>query len=96
MIILHIEHTVMNFDEWKASFDGYEDFRQKSGVRRYQISRPIDNPNFAMIDLEFDTLQQAEALLSGVQQVWQRVTGTLIQNPQWRFSEVVDTKELQL
>ena len=95
MIILHIEHTVTDFDNWKASFDSYEEFREKSGVRRYRVSRPIDNPTFAMIDLEFDSLNQAEVLLAGVQQVWQRVTGTLIQNPQWRFSEVVETKELQ-
>jgi hypothetical protein len=95
VIILHIEHTVIDFDNWKASFDSYQEFREKSGVRRYQVSRPIDNPTFAMIDLEFDSLNQAEALLAGVQQVWQRVTGTLIQNPQWRFSEVVETKELQ-
>ena len=96
MIILHIEHTVMNFENWKASFDGYEEFRQKSGVRRYHVSRPIDNPNVAMIDLEFDSLGEAETLLAGVQQVWQRVTGTLIQDPQWRFCEVLETKELQL
>jgi hypothetical protein len=95
MIILHIEHTVMNFDNWKASFDNFEEFRQKSGVRRYQVSRLVDNPNFAMIDLEFDSLQDAEALLAGVQQVWERVNGTLIHNPQWRFSEVVQTKETQ-
>lgn len=95
MIILHIEHTVANFDNWKASFDNYEEFRQKSGVRRYQISRAIDNPNFAMIELEFDSLSEAEALLAGVQQVWERTNGTLIHNPEWRFSEVVQTKELQ-
>jgi hypothetical protein len=93
MIILHLEHTVVNFDSWKASFDNYEEFRQKSGVRRYCVSRSIDNPNFAMIDLEFDSLQDAETLLAGVQQVWERVNGTLIQNPQWQFSEVVQTKE---
>jgi hypothetical protein len=96
MIVLHIEHTVFNFDNWKASFDSYEEFRQKSGVRRYQISRPIDNPNCAMIDLEFDSLSEAEALLAAVQQVWQRVAGTLIQDPHWRFSEVIVTRELQL
>lgn len=95
MIILHIEHTVVDFDNWKASFDNYEDFRQKSGVRRYRVSRPIDNPNFAMIDLEFDSLQDAEALLAGVQQVWERVNGTLIKDPQWQLSEVVQTKEFQ-
>jgi hypothetical protein len=96
MIILHIEHIVMNFDNWKASFDTYEAFRQQSGVQRYRVSRPIDNPDVAMIDLEFDSLREAEALLAGVQQVWQRVGGTLIQNPQWRFCEVLETRELQL
>lgn len=95
MIILHIEHTVAHFDNWKASFDTFEEFRQKSGVRRYQVSRPVDNPNFAMIDLEFDTLEQAETLLAGVQQVWERTNGTLIHNPQWRFAEVVQNRELQ-
>jgi hypothetical protein len=95
MILLHIEHTVADFDGWKASFDTYEEFRQKSGVKRYRVSRPVDNPNFAMIDLEFDSLSEAEILLAGVQQVWQRVNGTLINDPQWRFSEVVQTKEFQ-
>lgn len=94
MIVLHIEHTVAHFDNWKTSFDGFSELRQKSGVRRYQISRLIDNPNFVMIDLEFDSLSRAEALLAAVQQVWERVSGTLIHNPQWRFSEVAEIKEL--
>jgi hypothetical protein len=95
MILLHIEHQVIDFDSWKASFDSYTELRQKSGMRRFKVSRAIDNPNIAMIDLEFDSLSEAEALLAAVQQVWERVGGTLIQNPQWRFSEVVDIKELQ-
>jgi hypothetical protein len=95
MILLHIEHSVMNFDHWKASFDSFAELRQRSGVRCFRISRPIDNPNFAMIDLEFDSLEDAEALLAQVQQVWQRVGGTLIKDPQWRFSEEIETRELQ-
>jgi hypothetical protein len=95
MILLHIEHTTLNFVSWKASFDSFAELRQKSGVRRYRVSRPIDNPNFAMIDLEFDSLSQAESLLAAVQQVWQRAIGTLIKDPQWRISEVVESKELQ-
>jgi hypothetical protein len=95
MILLHIEHTVANFDNWKASFDNYAGLRQQSGMRRYQISRPIDNPNFAVIDLEFDSVSQAEALLAAVQGVWQRVAGTLIHSPQWRISEVVEEREFQ-
>lgn len=95
MIILHIEHSVANFENWKASFDTYEDFRKKSGVRRYSVSRPIDNPNYAIIDLEFDSLEAAEGLLAGVKQVWERVNGTLINDPQWQFSEVAHMKEFQ-
>ena len=95
MILLHIEHTVIHFENWKMSFDGFADLRQKSGVRRFQISRQIGNPNFVMIDLEFNGLQQAETLLAAVQDVWKRVGGTLIQDPQWRISEVVETVELQ-
>lgn len=94
MILLHIEHSVADFDNWKASFDNYAELRQRSNVRRYRISRPIDNPNFAMIDLEFDNLSDAESLLGAVQQVWQRVVGTLIHDPQWQFSEIVETKVL--
>jgi hypothetical protein len=54
--------------------------------------RPIDNPNFAMIDLEFDSTSEAESLLAAMQQVWRRVGGTIMQNPQWRISEVVETR----
>ena len=96
MILLHMEHKVMNFDNWKASFDKYEEFRRQSGVLRYQVSRPIDNPNYAIIDLEFNSRGEAEALLAGVQQLWERFVGTLIQDPQWRIYEAVVTKEFQV
>jgi hypothetical protein len=95
MILLHIEHAVANFDQWKASFDTFAELRQKSRVQRFQVSRPIDNPNMAVIDLEFERLSDAESLLASVQQVWGRVNGTLIHDPQWRLAEVVETKVLQ-
>ena len=94
MILLQIEHEVINFDKWKASFDTYTELRQKSGMRRFRILRQINNPDAVMIELEFDSLADAEALLSAVQQVWQRV-GALIKNPQWHFSELIETTELQ-
>jgi hypothetical protein len=92
MILLHIEHAVPDFDRWKAAFDSDPVGRQASGVRSYRIVQPVDDPNYAIIDLEFDTVQQAERLLAAMQQVWKRVGGTLMQNPQWRLSDVVETK----
>jgi hypothetical protein len=46
-----------------------------------------------MIDLEFDTPSDAEALLAAMRVVWDRVAGTIISNPQARIVEAVETKE---
>ncbi len=93
MILLHIEHPVPDFAAWKAAFDSDPVGRQKSGVLRYRILRPVDNPNYAIIDLEFGSVGQAEALLAAMQQVWKRVGGTVMRDPQWRISEVMETQE---
>ncbi len=69
MIILQIEQPVPNFEGWKTAFDSDPVGRQQSGVRRYRILRPVNNPNFAIIELEFDTLGQAEALLAALRNV---------------------------
>ena len=92
MYMLRIEHPVPNFEGWKQAFDSDPAGREKSGVRRYQILRAVDDPNFVMIDLEFDTVQQAEALLAAMRVVWGRVAGTIILNPQARSVEVTETK----
>ncbi len=92
MHMLRIEHAVPKFEGWKQAFDSDPVGREKSGVRRYQILRPIDNPGHVMIDLEFDTFSQAKALLAAMRVVWGRVEGTIMMNPQARIVEVVDTK----
>ncbi len=92
MFMLRIEHPVPNFDGWKQAFDSDPAAREKSGVRRYQILRAIDDPNYVMIDLEFDTAQQAEALLAAMRVVWGRVEGTIMMNPKARIVEIAETK----
>ena len=93
MYMLRIEHPVPNFDGWKKAFDSDPVGREKLGVRRYQIFRAIDDPNYVLIDLEFDTAGQAEALLSAIRVVWGRVEGTIMMNPQSRIVEAVETKQ---
>lgn len=94
MPILRIEHKVPNFDGWKQAFDSDPADRRKSGVRRYQILRALDDPNYVMIDLEFDTQGQAEGLLAAMREVWRGVEGTIMTNPQARIVETVETREL--
>jgi hypothetical protein len=93
MATLRIEHPVPDYDAWKRSFDKDPVGRQKSGVRRYQVLRAIDDPNYVMIDLEFDTATDAEALLAAMRVIWDRVQGTIISNPQARIVEAVESKE---
>ena len=93
MYILKIEHEVPDFNGWKKAFDSDPVGREKSGVRRYRVLRPLDEPNYAMIDLEFDTLHQAEALLAAMRVVWGRVEGKVMTNPRARIVEMVETRE---
>ena len=93
MPILRIEHPVPNFDGWKKAFDSDPVGRERSGVRRYQVLRSIDDPTYVMIDLEFDSKGEAEALLAAMREVWSRVEGTVMLNPQARIVEMVESKE---
>jgi hypothetical protein len=45
-----------------------------------------------MIDLEFDTLSQAEVFLTAMRAVWGRVEGTIIMSPKARIVAAVETK----
>lgn len=91
MTILRIEHVVLNYDVWKQAFESDPVGRQQAGVRRYAISRSVDDPNLVMIDLEFDTPREAQGLLAGLREVWGRVEGTVIQSPRAQIVEVVET-----
>jgi hypothetical protein len=93
MHILRIEHPVPDFDAWKAAFDSDPVRREQSGVRRYQILRPIDDANYVLIDLEFDSAGEAEAMLAALRTLWGRVEGTIMMNPRTRIVEAVESKE---
>ncbi|HLZ25097.1 MAG TPA: hypothetical protein VKQ30_23490 [Ktedonobacterales bacterium] len=92
MPIVHIEHPIPDYDGWKQAFDSDPAGRERSHVRRYQITRPMDDPHYVMIDLEFDTKADAEAFLVTMREVWRRVEGQVMQNPQARIVEIVESK----
>ncbi|HEX9039074.1 MAG TPA: hypothetical protein VF808_18980 [Ktedonobacterales bacterium] len=94
MVILRIEHRVPNYEGWKQAFDSDPADRKGSGVRRYQILRGLDDPNDVMIDLEFTTKSEAEALLAAMRRVWERVEGTIMWKPQAWIVEAAESREL--
>ncbi len=94
MYILRIEHSVADFEGWKKAFDSDPVGRKKFGVRQYQVMRPVDNPNYVMVDLSFDTAKEAEALLAALRATWGRVEGSVMSNPKARIVEAVETVTL--
>ncbi len=91
MYILRIEHSVPDYDAWKEAFDSDPIGRERSGVRRYRILRPTDDPNYVMIDLEFDSASEAEAAHAALRELWGRVD--VVRSPQARILEALESKE---
>ena len=94
MPILRIEHSVPDYDGWKQAFDSDPADRKGSGVRRYQVLRSVDDPNYVMIDLEFDSLDEAEGLLAKMRRVWSGDGQRVMRNPQARIVDSVESHEL--
>ena len=94
MVIVRIEHQVPDFERWKKAFDSDPVDRRGSGVRRYQVLQLQDNPNFVMIDLEFEEESRASAFLERMQRVWSGPGKSVMQNPVARIARVSEQKTL--
>jgi hypothetical protein len=91
---LRIEHRVPDFEGWKQAFDSDPADRRGSGVRRYRVLRSVEDPNFVMIDLEFDSLAEAEGLLNKMRQIWRGPGKAVMMDPRAHIAETVETKHL--
>lgn len=64
-------------------------------MRRYRIARLADDPNHVVVDLEFDSADEAEAFGGRLRELWGRVGPDLgLEGPQARVLETVESKEL--
>lgn len=90
---LHIEHKTTDFDGWKALFDSDPVNREASGVRHYRILRSTDDPNYVMIDLDFDTTGEAEAVLANLRKMWAGPGGKVTADQTARIAETVETRD---
>lgn len=71
MATLHIEHAIVDYDLWKAAFDRFADNRQQAGVLGHRIFRPVDDPKYVMIQLDFPSADQATRFLTFLRErVW--------------------------
>lgn len=94
MYILQIEHSVTDYDGWKNAFDNDPIDRQRSGVQSYRISRKLDDKNYLVIELVFDTLNEAEEFHEKLKELWKQVEGAVMNNPQSRIIEVIEDESI--
>ena len=94
MPVLQIEHPVRDFETWKAVFDRNAVRREDGGVRRYQVYRPVDDPTYVAVDLEFDTRGEAEAFKLGLEEMWRSPQAALVLGgtPRARIVDGVETR----
>ena len=95
MTVVRIEHAVPDYEKWKRAFDSDPADRKGAGVRRYQILRSRDEPNYVMVDLEFDGPREAEAFLRTMQRIWSGPGKAVMQGPRARVVEPVEVKDLR-
>lgn len=90
MYTLHVEHGIKDFALWKQAFDRDPVDRAASGVVGHRISRPVDDPHYVVVELDFEDLSQAEQLLANLKaNVWNSsaVSPALQGAPQTRILE---------
>ena len=93
MATLHIEHPITDFGTWKAAFDRFAEAREKSGVRGHRILRPVDDAHYVVVDLDFQTVGEAERFLDFLRtRVWSSSQNApaLAGAPQTRILEPAD------
>ena len=70
MPTLQLEHAIKDFALWKAAFDRDPIDRRGLGVRRHRVFRPLDDPNYVIVELEFDTSAEAERCDAALRELW--------------------------
>ena len=63
-------------------------------VRRYQVYRPVDDPSYIAVELEFDSRAEAEAFKLGLEELWRSPQAALVLGgaPRARIVDTVETK----
>ncbi len=92
MPTLQIEHAVPDFATWKRAFDSDPVGRKQGGVRRYRILRLVDDPNYIIVDLEFDSSDKAEAFRIALGELWRGAGARIAHSPRVRVIEAVEEK----
>lgn len=69
MRTLHIEHPITDFTTWEGAFARFDEARRNAGVVAERVHRPVDDPKYVVVDLDFATADDAASFLSFLETV---------------------------
>ena len=94
MVTLHIEHRIIDYVTWRAAFDGFAAARAQAGAFGEHVARPVDDPRYIVIALDFESAPQAVAFRDFLEaHVWSSPTASpgLDGHPRTMILEPVET-----
>jgi hypothetical protein len=93
MPVLQLEHAISDFDVWKRAFDSDPIGRERLGVRSHRVFRPLDDPKYVVVELDFATEQEAETCRAALRELWtsRRAAPALSGAPRVRIVETVES-----
>ena len=93
MATLRIEHPISDYATWRRAFNSFAPARDRAGVQRHRILRPVDDERYVCVDLDFTTVHAAEEFLEFLRtSVWSDATRApaLAGTPQTRILTSID------
>ena len=94
MTVLQIEHSVRDYDQWKRTFDSDPLGRADGGVKRHRVFQSAGDPNGVVIQLEFDSTEEAQAFERKLHDLWGRVGSDLgLENRRSSILEVAESAD---
>jgi hypothetical protein len=91
MPTLQIDHRVRDYDTWKQAFDSDPVGREAGGVRAHRISRLADDPQYVVVELDFESHGEAEAFAEKLRALWAEAGPRLgLESPTARVLEHVE------
>ena len=94
MPTLQIEHIVPNYEGWKKAFESDPINRKRSGVKSYRIYRPVNDTTLVIVELDFGNMDELQSTLQALQQLWNKVQGSVMVDPKTRILEIIESKEV--
>ena len=71
MATLHIEHGITDLETWLGAFGRFAEARANAGVTAQRVHQPVDDDRYILVELDFETTDQAEAFKGFLQtRVW--------------------------